>query len=97
MLIGELKTTSGNVYIDGHDMIDNFSQAKKHLGYCPQFDYLHEYLTVQETFELFAQLRGIEAQHIENNIEDLMLVFKLNDLRNKIVKNIRLVQLESGY
>ena len=97
MLIGELNSTNGNVYINGHDILNEYSKARQYLGYCPQFDYLNDYLTVEETLKLFCQLRGLQATNILEIIKDLMLVFKLNKLRNKIIKNIRFVNILNFY
>jgi ABC-type multidrug transport system ATPase subunit len=89
MLIGELNSTTGNVYINGHDIINDYSKARQYLGYCPQFDYLNDYLTVEETLKLFCQLRGLQASNILEIIKDIMLVFKLIEIRQKIIRNIR--------
>jgi ABC-type multidrug transport system ATPase subunit len=32
ILIGELKQTSGNIYINGFDLNENYTQARKNLG-----------------------------------------------------------------
>ena len=54
IMIGELNASSGSVYINGYDLNADYSKARQNLGYCPQFDYLPDYLTVSETLKLFA-------------------------------------------
>lgn len=34
-------------------------EARKHIGYCPQFDALLENLTAREHLELYASIKGI--------------------------------------
>ena len=89
MLIGEIFPTFGKVYINGYDLVNSFSLARKHLGYCPQFDYLNDYLSVKQTFELFCELRGIKSIHVPLIVENLISLFRLNEFEHKIIKNIR--------
>jgi ATP-binding cassette subfamily A (ABC1) protein 3 len=89
MMIGELTASSGRVFINGYDLRQNYSKARQNLGYCPQFDYLPEYLSVRETLVLFAQLKGIPTIQMSAAIADLIRVFMLHELRDKLVKNLR--------
>ncbi len=89
MLIGEILPTFGKVYINGYDLAKNFSSARSYLGYCPQFDYLNDYLSVKQTFELFCELRGVEAANVPIIVENLILLFRLHEIEHKIIKNIR--------
>jgi len=34
ILCGEIKPTSGNVYLNGVSMVDNLTEARKYIGYC---------------------------------------------------------------
>lgn len=36
------------------------ADARKYIGYCPQFDCLYPVLTVREHLELYASLKGIK-------------------------------------
>jgi ABC-type multidrug transport system ATPase subunit len=49
---------------------------------------LPEYLTIEETFKLFSNLRGLQRDNIKNVIEDLMNVFKLNEFKGKFVQDL---------
>ena len=89
ILIGEIKPTSGNAYINGHDINRSYAKSRLSLGYCPQYDYLPEYLTVQQTFELFSDLKGLDKTRIPDVIDDLTNVFKLNQFKNRLVQNLR--------
>ena len=92
MLIGEIFPTFGKVYINGYDLVNSFSLARKHLGYCPQMSSklsLNDYLSVKQTFELFCELRGIKSIHVPLIVENLISLFRLNDFEHKIIKNIR--------
>lgn len=89
MMIGDLNVSSGRVFINGYDLHQDYSKARQNLGYCPQFDYLPEYLSVRETLMLFAQLKGIPRLQMSAAISDLIRVFMLYEFRDKLVKNLR--------
>lgn len=36
------------------------------IGYCPQFDALLEFLTVQEHLELYARIKGVPEYDLED-------------------------------
>lgn len=88
MLTGEIKPTSGNAYINGFDIDNQRFKALHNLGFCPQFDCLPEYLTVEQTLKLFAGLRGIPSNLVKTIIGELINVFKLNEFGNKLVQDL---------
>lgn len=88
ILTGELSATSGEAFINGYDIKANRSKARRSLGFCPQFDYLPEYLTVTETFHLYAGLRGLDTKTIDKTVDELTKVFKLNEMTKKMVQNL---------
>lgn len=67
--------------------------AQKNLGFCPQNDYLPDYMTVNECLKLFARLKGLTAQDSSRSIQNIMSLFKLKEHQNKLVKNLRYVYL----
>lgn len=85
MLTGELIPTSGNAYINGSEIVKERSKVRRDMSFCPQFDYLPEYLTVQDVFLLFSAIRGLERKTIKNVINDLISIFKLDEFRDKYV------------
>jgi len=83
-----LSGTNGEAYINGYNITKDRSKARRSLGFCPQFDYLPEYLTVQETFELYSGLRGLKKSTIPKIIDDMTKVFKLNEMSKKMVQTL---------
>ena len=49
------------------------------LGYCPQFDPLIDHMTVYETMEMYANLRGIRRALIKRTCLSLIELLDLND------------------
>nr|QUF59432.1 ATP-binding cassette transporter Abca3-like4 [Brachionus angularis] len=88
ILTGELQATSGVAFLNGFNVKTERLNAIKSLGFCPQFDYLPEFLTVKQTLELFANLRGIRPFLIESVIQEYLNTFKLNEFKDRLVQKL---------
>ncbi|MFS7977586.1 putative ABC-type sulfate transporter [Helianthus anomalus] len=77
MLSGEVYPTDGTAFIFGQDMRLNPKAARQLIGYCPQFDALLEFLTVQEHLELYARIKGVPESMLDNVVMDKLLEFDL--------------------
>lgn len=66
MMTGDVRITSGDIWINGMNLKKDMKSIYKLTGYCPQFDALLENLTGRETLIIFALLRGIS--HKESKI-----------------------------
>ena len=89
MCTGELAITHGDLLINGHSIRKQKNKARMSLGYCPQFDSLPEYLTVNETLSLYAELRGIEPKKAKSVTFEMLETFRLNEFKNVLVQNLR--------
>jgi len=61
-MTGEIFPTAGELSLCGFDVTspESFKQARKHLGYCPQFDCIFEGLTVMEHMVVYSSIKGIK-------------------------------------
>ena len=57
IMTGLYPATSGNVYINGQNIRDDFDSIRGIIGICPQHNVLFDRLTVREHLELFAALK----------------------------------------
>ncbi|CAK7342616.1 unnamed protein product [Dovyalis caffra] len=83
MLTGEESPTDGTAFIFGKDMRSNPKAARRLIGYCPQFDALLEFLTVQEHLELYARIKGVADYRIDDVVMENLLEFDLLKHANK--------------
>ncbi|KAI3949646.1 hypothetical protein MKW92_026942 [Papaver armeniacum] len=83
MLSGEECPTDGTAYIFGSDISLHPQAARRHIGYCPQFDALLEFLTVKEHLELYARIKGVAECRIKDVVEEKMEEFDLWKHGNK--------------
>ncbi|CAF0914028.1 unnamed protein product [Rotaria sp. Silwood1] len=86
MLINDLKPTSGEIIINGKDI--NKMQRDLEIGFCPQFDWLINNLTVIETLYLFARLKGLKWSEISQICDDMIKLFGLEAYETRKIQNL---------
>ncbi|CAK9155595.1 unnamed protein product [Ilex paraguariensis] len=74
---GEEYPTDGTAFIFGKDISLNPKAARRQIGYCPQFDALLEFLTVQEHLELYARIKGVPDYKMEDVVMEKLVEFDL--------------------
>lgn len=74
ILSGDLVQTSGKAYINGYNIPEQMEEARKDIGYCPQFDALLENLTGKEHLELYAVIKGI-PKHLVRFVSSIFVNF----------------------
>lgn len=72
MMTGYLASTSGEVLIDGHDILKEPEKAKKHIGYLPEVPPLYMEMTPYEQLHFAAELRGIARGEREACVVQVM-------------------------
>ncbi|XP_058204040.1 ABC transporter A family member 1 isoform X3 [Rhododendron vialii] len=77
MLSGEERPSDGTAFIFGKDISSNPKAAHCHIGYCPQFDALLEFLTVREHLEMYARIKGVPQYRLEDVVKEKIVEFDL--------------------
>eukprot|EP00927_Polykrikos_kofoidii_P079199 TRINITY_DN7598_c0_g1_i2.p1 TRINITY_DN7598_c0_g1~~TRINITY_DN7598_c0_g1_i2.p1 ORF type:complete len:1645 (-),score=336.37 TRINITY_DN7598_c0_g1_i2:294-4913(-) len=72
MVTGDLEVDSGDVWLAGDSVKSRRDKARRHLGYCPQFDALPDKLTARETLHFYARIRGVVAEYVEPCVESII-------------------------
>ena len=72
MLTGLSRPTSGTGCVAGCDIVHQFEDIKKHIGYMSQRFSLYDDLTVRENIRLFASIYGMRASAIREKTDDLL-------------------------
>ena len=55
----DITPTSGSVTVAGFDIVNEFSEARKLIGYCPQYNAIFDLLTVEDNLQFFAAIKGV--------------------------------------
>ncbi len=87
MLCGYISSTSGEVLIDGHDILKEPLEAKKCIGYLPEHPPLYTDMEVYEYLGFVYDLKKVrdnKKQHIQTIMEKV----GLTDVQNRIIKNL---------
>ncbi|KAG7167085.1 ATP-binding cassette sub-family A member 3-like 1 [Homarus americanus] len=68
MLTGDLPVSSGDAFVNGYSIKSDMKNVQQQIGYCPQFDALHDHMTGREALRMFARLRGVPERQINGMI-----------------------------
>jgi len=87
MLLGLIKPTSGECYIQGNKVDQYNLEVLNEIGYIIETPYSYPDLTVQENLEIVGTLRGIKNK---DAIDWVIEKLKLNQYKDKQVKHLSL-------
>ena len=59
-LTRDVVPTSGQVRIQGYSVLEDFENARRFIGYCPQQDAIFHLMTVKEHLWFYAKIKGIK-------------------------------------
>jgi ABC-2 type transport system ATP-binding protein len=85
-IAGLSKIDSGKILIAGHDITTSPVEARRHLGFVPQDLALYQYLTADEFLSLVGRIRGLDAEAIQQSIEELLELCDLTEARNRMIR-----------
>lgn len=88
MITGYLAASSGTITIDGHDILKEPEEAKKHIGYLPEIPPLYTEMTVLEYLCFAADLKKIKKAEKEQLITEAMEMTKIVDVKNRLIRNL---------
>lgn len=88
IMTGYLGATGGQVIINGHDILKEPEEAKKCIGYLPELPPLYMDMKVEEYLRFVAELKQIAKQKREEQIEQVMKLAKLMDVRGRLIRNL---------
>ena len=87
MLLGLIKPTSGECYIQGNKVDQNNLEVLNEIGYIIETPYSYPDLTVQENLEIISTLRGIRNKEVIDWVTEKL---KLKQYKDKQVKRLSL-------
>lgn len=88
IITGYLAATSGTVTIDGKDIQKDPEEAKRMIGYLPELPPLYVEMTVYEYLKFVAELKKVPKEERRKQIEDVMDMVQITDMRNRLIKNL---------
>ena len=88
MLTGFIEQTSGDIIIDGYDMIKKPGKAKREIGYMPEGVPLYTDLTVKEFVTYMAELKKVNRKIRKEKINEIIKKTGLKNVEKKLIKNL---------
>lgn len=68
IMSGIISSTSGEMYLEGHNITKEVSKVQRYLGFCPQHNILFDQLTVREHIIFFALMKGFPLRDVEKEV-----------------------------
>ncbi|KAJ7352721.1 hypothetical protein OS493_034326 [Desmophyllum pertusum] len=84
MLTGDLSITEGTAFLDGFNIQTNLREVQQRIGYCPQFDALIERLTGREMLTMYARLRGVPSNKLQDLVSATIKHLNLTNWADKL-------------
>jgi ABC-2 type transport system ATP-binding protein len=88
MLSGNLAPSSGQIKINGFDLLDQPNKAKRSFGYLPDTPPLYKELSVEEFLRYCAQLHGIAKNSIAHAINNAKERSGLTAVSHRLIANL---------
>ena len=87
ILTGYLSAHSGTALIDGIDILENPTEAKKKIGFLPEQPPLYQDMTVKEYLEFVYDLKNCKFPKKEH-LQEICELMKIEDVYNRMIKNL---------
>ncbi|TMW58106.1 hypothetical protein Poli38472_011694 [Pythium oligandrum] len=88
MLTGDVVPSSGTATLSGSDILTQQIEVRRQIGYCPQDNALFDLLTVREHLELFARIKGISSEDLDEVVADKIQQLNLSAFENKLAGSL---------
>lgn len=88
MITGYLGATSGEIKVNGFDILKQPEEAKKSIGYLPELPPLYVDMTVREYLRFVAELKQIPKAERKENIEKAMEMTGIVQMENRLIRNL---------
>ena len=86
IMTGYLSATSGEVKIDGYDILTEPMKAKKLIGYLPEIPPLYLDMKVREYLNFVAQLKKVKKKERKAQVEEVIRMTELGEYENRLIK-----------
>lgn len=92
VITGYLSPTSGNVFVDDYNVMDDSMEIRKMIGYLPELNPLYHDMRVYDFLEFVARAREIDSNRFRSRLNE---VIELCGLKGVVHKYIN--ELSKGY
>ncbi len=87
ILTGYLSSTSGSATIDGLDILEHPTEAKRAIGFLPEQPPLYLDMTVKEYLDFIYDLKECKLDR-KKHLQEICDVVKINDVYHRLIRNL---------
>ncbi len=88
MLTGYFPPTSGEVRVDGMDMLQDPRACKRHIGYLPEKPPLYDEMTVTAYLKFVCELREVKREAIAQHVQHIAATCGLTEVSGRLVGHL---------
>lgn len=88
MITGFIEQTTGEIIVDGYDMLKKPKKAKKQIGYMPEGVPLYTDLTIREFVSYMAEMKQVSKKDRKEKVEKIIEQTGLKEVEKKLIKNL---------
>ena len=88
MITGFIEPTSGQIIVNGNDILKKPRKAKKEIGYMPETVPLYYELTPKEFVSYMAELKLVKRNERKQEVQKVLKETGLENVQNKLIRNL---------
>ena len=88
IITGYMVPTSGEVKIDGKDILEDPLNTKKKIGYLPEVPPVYTDMYVEDYLYYVARLKSCPKQKIKSQVDSVVEKMGLQEVRHRLIQNI---------
>lgn len=88
MITGYFAPTSGDVLINGKNILADPYGVKSKIGYLPETPPLYLDMTVKEYLTFVCEMKNIKHSNIKTSLDKVLDVVKITDVKKRLIKNL---------
>lgn len=88
ILTGYLPPTSGQVLVDGMDLLQNARECKRLIGYLPEKPPLYDEMTVRAYLRFVCELKEVQKSAITAHVEDIIRTCGLSEVAHRLIGHL---------
>ena len=88
ILTGYMPPTSGQVLVDGMDMLTHARECKRRIGYLPERPPLYDEMTVRSYLAFVCELKEVQPRAIRQHVREIMDVCGLHEVQGRMIGHL---------
>ena len=88
MITGYIEPTSGQIIVNGNDILKSPKKAKKQIGYMPEGVPLYYELTPKEFISYMAELKLVKKKNRKEEVSRVIKETELEEVQNRLIRSL---------